>query len=67
MAAESTAEDPIVARNERVVRRFIDASAALDVDAAMTCLAPDIVYINRPLEPVVGLDDGRKIIQSGSP
>ena len=63
MPAESTPGDPIVARNEQVVRRFIDAWAVLDVDAAMACLAPDIVYINQPLDPVVGLDDVRKIIQ----
>ena len=63
MSSESTGKDPIVARNEEVVRRFIDAWAALDVADAMACLAPDIVYINQPLEPVVGLDDVRKIIQ----
>ena len=62
MSAESTGRDPIVARNEEVVRRFIDAWAALDVEAAMACLAPDIVYINQPLEPGVGLGDVRKII-----
>src|SRR4029453_5460328 len=63
MPAESTLGDPIVARNEQVVRRFIDAWAALDADAAMSCLAPEIVYINQPLEPVAGLDDVRKIIK----
>jgi len=63
MRDESIEKDPIVARNERVVRRFIDAWAALDVEAAMACLAPHIVYINQPLEPVVGLASVRRIIQ----
>jgi limonene-1,2-epoxide hydrolase len=58
-----TEKDTVVARNEKVVRRFIDAWAALDVEAAMVCLAPNIVYINQPLEPVVGLVNVRKIIQ----
>jgi limonene-1,2-epoxide hydrolase len=63
MSAEPPDKDPIVARNEQVVRRFIDAWAALDVDAAMACLAAEIVYINQPLGPVVGLNDVRKIIK----
>jgi limonene-1,2-epoxide hydrolase len=56
-------EDDVVARNEKVVRRFIDAWGALDVEAAMACLAANIVYVNQPLEPVVGLAGVRKIIQ----
>jgi limonene-1,2-epoxide hydrolase len=56
--------DEIVTRNEQVVRRFIDAWAAKDVDACMACLSPEIVYINQPLEPVVGLSNVRKIIKS---
>jgi len=60
---EEFEKDPVVARNEKVVRRFIDAWAALDVEAAVACLAPNIVYINQPLEPVVGLPNVRKIIQ----
>jgi ketosteroid isomerase-like protein len=60
---ESIEQDAVVVRNEKVVRRFIDAWAALDVDAAMACIADDIVYINQPLEPVVGSANVRKIIQ----
>ena len=60
---ESIKQDAVVARNEKVVRRFIDAWAALDVDAAMACIADNIVYINQPLEPVVGSANVRKIIQ----
>src|SRR5262249_58309955 len=56
-------KDPVVSRNEEAVRRFIDAWAALDVEAAMACLAPNVVYINQPLEPVVGKTNVRKIIQ----
>jgi limonene-1,2-epoxide hydrolase len=63
MTDACTENDTVVARNEKVVRRFIDAWAALDVEAAAACLAPNIVYINQPLEPVVGLVNVRKIIQ----
>jgi len=42
-----------VGRDDRGLNRFIDAWAALDVGAAMACLAPNIVYIYQPLEPVV--------------
>lgn len=52
-----------IARNEQVVVRFIDAWAAKDVEACMACLSPEIVYINQPLEPVIGKPDVRKIIQ----
>jgi hypothetical protein len=38
-------EDDVVARHEKPVRRFIEAGAALDVEAAMACLAANIVYI----------------------
>lgn len=37
-------EDDVVARNEKVMRRFIDAWAALDVEAAMACLAANIKW-----------------------
>lgn len=52
-----------VARNEQAVVRFIDAWAAKDVEACMACLSPEIVYINQPLDPVIGKPDVRKIIQ----
>jgi limonene-1,2-epoxide hydrolase len=63
MTDELTEKDPVVARNEKIVRRFLDAWAALDVEGAMACLAPNIVYINQPLEPVVGLANVRRIFQ----
>ena len=51
-----------VARNVAVVREFIDAWGAIDCDAAMACLSDDIEYINLPLEPLVGQQDVRKIV-----
>ena len=55
-------QDEIVERNVFKVRLFIDAWRAVDPDVAMACLSDDIVYINQPLEPVVGQQDVRKIV-----
>jgi limonene-1,2-epoxide hydrolase len=63
MTDELTEKDAIVVRNEKVVRRFIDAWAMLDVEAAMACLATNIVYINHPLEPLNSLVHVRRIIE----
>ena len=51
-----------IARNVAKVRMFVDAWEALDPDVAMACLSEDIVYINQPLDPVVGQRDVRKIV-----
>lgn len=51
-----------VARNVAKVREFIDSWEALDCDHAMRCLSNDIVYINQPLDPVVGQKDVRQIV-----
>lgn len=51
-----------IARNVAKVREFIDCWEALDSDHAMRCLSEDIVYINQPLEPVVGQRDVRRIV-----
>ncbi|MCE2487646.1 MAG: nuclear transport factor 2 family protein [Desulfurellaceae bacterium] len=56
------AQDEIVERNVFKVRVFIDAWRAIDPDVAMACLSDDIVYINQPLEPVVGQQNVRKIV-----
>lgn len=64
MPDTTIAKDPKVARNEAVVRAFVQAWRDLDVDAAMALLAPDIEYINQPLDPIVGHAGVRKIIQS---
>jgi limonene-1,2-epoxide hydrolase len=55
-------QNSAVERNVAMVRRFIDAWGAIDVDATMACLSNDIVYINQPLPPVVGQADVRKIV-----
>lgn len=55
-------EEERIARNVAKVREFIDCWEALDSDHAMRCLSDDIVYINQPLEPVVGQRDVRKIV-----
>lgn len=55
-------QDPVVERNVKIVRQFIDAWGAIDADAAMACLSDDIVYVNQPLAPVVGQKDVRKIV-----
>jgi limonene-1,2-epoxide hydrolase len=39
-----------------VVRRFLGALEALDVDAAVELLAPNVVYQNVPLPPARGKD-----------
>ena len=43
---ESIKQDAVVARNEKSCGASFDAWAALDVDAAMACLADNILYIN---------------------
>ena len=55
-------QDEIVAHNVHNVRLFIDAWRAIDPDVTMACLSDDIVYINQPLEPVVGQHAVRKIV-----
>jgi limonene-1,2-epoxide hydrolase len=45
------ADDPI-----GVVRAFLAALEALDVDAALALASPDIVYQNVPLPPARGID-----------
>lgn len=55
-------EPVIVKRNCAKVREFIDAWGDVDCDATMGCLSDDIVYINQPLDPVVGQKDVRKIV-----
>lgn len=50
-------------RNVLQVTKFIDAWGAIDADATMACLSDDIVYINQPLEPVIGQRDVRQIVE----
>jgi limonene-1,2-epoxide hydrolase len=58
----SMSDSATVKRNVAKVREFIDAGGAVDPDWAMACLSNDIVYINQPIEPVVGQTDVRKIV-----
>lgn len=51
-----------IARNVSKVKAFVDAWGAIDCDAVMACLSDDIVYINQPLEPVIGRRDVREIV-----
>ena len=55
-------ESETVKRNVAIVRQFIDAWGDVDPDAAMACLSDDIVYINQPLDPVVGQQNVRQIV-----
>jgi limonene-1,2-epoxide hydrolase len=57
-------EDQIVARNEGVVRAFLQGWDNLDVDACMVQCAEDICYLNQPLEAIRGKQDVRKMIAS---
>jgi limonene-1,2-epoxide hydrolase len=49
--AAGASTDPIA-----VVRAFLDALERLDVDAALACCHPDVVYQNVPLPPARGRD-----------
>ena len=42
--------------DERIVASFIDAWNARDLDAILAHFAPDAVYHNIPMEPLVGVD-----------
>ena len=64
MSANTIEKDPKVARNEKIVRQFIDAWGNKDLEGAMALLSPDIEYINQPLDPINGLEGLRKIIKS---
>jgi limonene-1,2-epoxide hydrolase len=64
LATDTLEKDPKVARNEQIVRAFIQAWHEKDTDAAVALLSPDIEYINQPLDPVVGHDAVRNLIQS---
>ena len=63
MSEATMSEADTVARNVAQVRRFIDGWGAVDAEAVMACLADDIVYVNQPLDPVVGRRDVRRIVE----
>jgi limonene-1,2-epoxide hydrolase len=49
--------------NERLVEEFCGAWAKRDVDGILGYFAPDAVYHNIPLEPAVGLDAIRAVLE----
>lgn len=55
-------EATTVKRNVAKVREFIDGWGAVDVEGVMSCLSKDIIYVNQPIEPVVGHENVRKIV-----
>jgi limonene-1,2-epoxide hydrolase len=57
-------ENLMTARSETVVRKFIHAWDSRDLEGALALLSDDIIYINQPLEPIVGLPGMRRIIKA---
>ena len=49
--------------NERLVEEFCGAWAKRDVDGILGYFAPDAVYHNIPIEPAVGLDAIRAVVE----
>ena len=49
--------------NERLVEEFCGAWAKRDVDGILGYFAPDAVYHNIPLDPAVGLDAIRAVLE----
>ena len=49
--------------NERLVEEFCGAWQKRDVDAILGYFAPDAVYHNIPLDPAVGLDAIRAVLE----
>src|SRR4051794_14875844 len=43
--------------NVEIVRKFVDAAQAGDVETALCCFSEDVIWLNRP--PEVGPYDGR--------
>ena len=64
MSTVSGSKNPTVIRNEKVVAEFIEAWHKMDLEAAMALLAPEIEYINQPLEPIVGRSGVRTLIKA---
>lgn len=48
-----------MSKPEDVVNTMIDACNRKDIEGALACFHPDIVYHNIPMEPVSGLDGVR--------
>ena len=57
-------KDPIVERNEKVVREFIRGWETRDLALVMAQITDDMCYLNQPLEAVRGRDNVAKMIGS---
>jgi limonene-1,2-epoxide hydrolase len=49
--------------NEKLVRAFVEACNANELERILACFAPDAVYHNIPLQPVRGVDAIRAVLQ----
>ena len=56
--------DPHLARNEEVVRAFLNGWNNRDVDACMELVTEDMSYLNQPLETIKGKANVRQMIAS---
>ena len=56
--------DPIVERNEQVVRTFLKGWDTLDLELAMAQVTDDMCYLNQPLEAIRGKENVVKLIGS---
>ena len=54
--------DPIVERNEKVVRAFLKGWDTCDLALAMAQVTDDMVYLNQPLEAIRGKENVAKLI-----
>jgi limonene-1,2-epoxide hydrolase len=59
-----TSIDPIVERNEKVVREFIRGWETRDLPLAMAQVTDDMCYLNQPLEEIRGRENVAKMIDS---
>jgi limonene-1,2-epoxide hydrolase len=60
----SDADDPLVARNEQVVRAFLKGWEDRNLDACLAQITGDMIYLNHPHEKIVGKKDVGKMIGS---
>lgn len=56
--------DPRLARNEDIVRAFLDGWNRRDVDICMKFVTEDMTYLNQPLEAIKGKSNVRRMIAS---
>lgn len=59
-----SASDPIVERNEAVVRAFLRGWDTRDLALAMAQVTDDMCYLNQPLEAIRGKENVAKMIGS---